>query len=250
MNTNHTLPPPKPVTEVWRPELVRLPNLTWARRTFRFFIRLIAKFLTWLLLRVEIRGMENFPRRGPALIVTNHLGDADSVVLLSSLPNIAADALGKIELYDLPVIGKIMDFYGIIWLHRGQPDKRAIRAALDGLAKGRIIAIAPEGRESLTGGLEEGTDGAAFLANKANVPIIPIALTSTENANVYGQLRRWRRARVTVTVGEMFRLAGQAKGPGKLREGTHQIMMALANLLPDEYRGAYSSTLPPIPRDD
>jgi 1-acyl-sn-glycerol-3-phosphate acyltransferase len=247
MDAQH-LPPPKPVTEIWRPELVRLPKLTWARRAFRRFARLIAKLLTWSLLRVEVQGMENFPQSGPALVVTNHLGDADTVVVLASIPY-EADALGKIELYDLPVLGKIMDFYGIIWLHRGQPDKRAIRAALDGLANGRVIAIAPEGRESLTGRLEEGTDGAAFLAYRANVPIIPIALTGTENANVYGHLRRLQRPKVTLKVGEMFKLAGQAKGHDKIPEGTRQIMGAIANLLPVEYRGAYTSSVHPKPSD-
>jgi 1-acyl-sn-glycerol-3-phosphate acyltransferase len=241
--------PPKPITDIWRPELVRLPKLTWSRRAFRLFIRLISKLLTWLLLRVEVQGIENFPRSGPAIVVTNHLGDTDSVVLLSSLPYVDAVALGKIELYDVPIIGKILDLYGIIWLHRGQPDKRAIRAALDGLAKGRIIVIAPEGRYSLTGSLEEGTDGAAFLAYKANVPIVAMALTGTENANVYGHLRGLRRPRVTLKVGERFKLSGQAKGHEKIREGTRQIMEAIASLLPVEYRGPYSSSIPPKPSD-
>jgi 1-acyl-sn-glycerol-3-phosphate acyltransferase len=238
--------PPKPITDIWRPELVRLPELTWARRAFRLLIRLIATLFARLLLRVKVQGMENLPQRGPALLVTNHLGDADSVVLLSSLP-LDADALGKIELYDVPILGRALDLYGIIWLHRGQPDKRAIRAALEGLANGRIILIAPEGRYSLTGRLEEGTDGAAFLAYKANVPVIPIALTGTENANIYGHLRRLRRPQVTLKVGKMFKLSEQVRGHEKMREGTRQIMGAIAGLLPEEYRGAYSSSIPPKP---
>ena len=122
----------------------------------------------------------------------------------------ALDTLGKIELYDFPLLGKLMDWYGIIWLHRGQPDRRAIRAALDGLAEGRIIVIAPEGRYSLTGELEEATDGAAFLALKANVPVVPVALIGTENVNVYGHLHRLRRPRVKLRVGQPFILAEQA----------------------------------------
>src|SRR6266508_3150013 len=109
MNSNHTLPPPKPITDVWRPELVRLPKFTWARRAFRLFIRLVSKLLTWLFLRVEVQGVENFPQSGPALVVINHLGDADTVVLLSSLPYTDAIALGKIELYDLPIVGRVLD---------------------------------------------------------------------------------------------------------------------------------------------
>jgi 1-acyl-sn-glycerol-3-phosphate acyltransferase len=232
-------PPPKPVTNLWRPELVCLPKLTRARRAFRSFARGLLKFVSWLLLRVEVCGMENFLKHGPLLVVINHLGDADTAALIASMP-VAPDALGKIELYDFPILGRLIDFYGVIWLHRGQADKRAIRAALDGFAEGRIIIIAPEGRYTLTGSLEEGSGGAAFLAYKADVPILPIVFTGTENANVYGHMRRLKRARVTVTVGKAFKLVRPASGRSEaLHEGTRQIMEALASLLPDGYRGAY-----------
>jgi 1-acyl-sn-glycerol-3-phosphate acyltransferase len=149
------------------------------------------------------------------------------------------DALGKIELYDFPILGKLMDWYGMIWLHRGRADRRAIKAALDGFAEGRIILIAPEGRYSLIGGLEEGQHGAAFLALKADVPIIPVVMTGTENAHVYGHLKRLRRAPVTLRIGKAFRLSQQADRREMMREGTDQIMEALADLLPEAYRGSY-----------
>jgi len=149
------------------------------------------------------------------------------------------DALGKIELFDLPILGRLMEWYGIIWLHRGRPDRRAMRAALDGLAEGRFLVIAPEGRYSLIGGLEEGGQGAAFLAYKADVPIVPVAVIGTENEHVYRHLKRLRRARVTFRVGKAFRLRQQADRREMMREGTRQIMESLANLLPESYRGAY-----------
>ena len=57
---------------------------------------------------------------------------ADAVVRFSHAMIASADAIGKIELYDLPVLGKLLDLYGLIWLHRGQADIRAVRAALAG----------------------------------------------------------------------------------------------------------------------
>ena len=148
-----TTTPPKPVSEVWRPELVRLPEMTRARRAFRSFAHGLMKLVARICLNVTTEGMENFPTRGPVLVVINHLGDADTPALISTLP-VTPDALGKIDVYDLPILGKLMDWYGVIWLHRGRSDIRAIRAALDGFAEGRIIVIAPEGRYSLTGALE------------------------------------------------------------------------------------------------
>lgn len=231
-------PPPKPVSEVWRPELTRLPRLHWARRWFRGF----ARGLCWLVIKGctqrTVEGLENFPRKGPALVVINHLGDTDAPLLVSSVP-VSLDALGKIELYDYPVLGKLMDWYGVIWLHRGQADRRAIRAALDGFAEGRFIVIAPEGRYSLIGGLEEGNQGAAYLAYKADVPIVPVVVIGTENVQVYGHLKRLRRVPVTFRVGKSFRLSQQADRHATLREGTRQIMESLANLLPVSYRGAF-----------
>lgn len=232
--------PPKPVTDVWRPELVRLPKMTFARRAFRIFGHGLIKLLAKICLNVTVDGIENFPQKGPLLVVINHIGDSDVPALISVLPS-PPDALGKIELYDLPILGKLIDWYGVIWLHRGRSDIRALRAALDGFAEDRIIVIAPEGRYSVTGALEEGSGGAAFLAYKSGAPILPIAITGTENDNVYGHLKRLRRAQVHVKVGKQFGLTGQESARQEaVAQGTKQIMAALASLLPEKYRGEYS----------
>ena len=232
--------PPKPISQIWRPDLVRLPALTRARRAFRSFAHGLIKLVAKMCVNVTSEGMENFPAHGPLLVVINHLGDADTPALISTLP-VTPDALAGIELYNLPILGKLMDCYGIIWLHRGRSDTRALRAALDGLAEGRIILIAPEGRYSLTGALEQGTGGAAFLAYRSGAPILPVAITGTENENVYGHIKKFRRAGVHIKAGKILKLPGQAESRQAAVElGTRQIMQALADLLPEKYHGAYS----------
>lgn len=235
---NQPSSPPKPISDVWKPELVALPRLTGARRLFRQCTHFVTRLLILTLTRPTVTGLENFPKKGPALVVINHLGDAD-VVLVGAYTPIMFDGMGKIELRDHWFAGPIMRAYGIIWVHRGRPDRKAIRAALDGLAEGRIVGLAPEGRQSVTGGLEEGNEGAAFLALKSGVPIVPIAMTGTENENIYGRFKRFRRARVTLNVGKPFFLREQADRQQMLRDGTRQIMEALAELLPESYRGNY-----------
>jgi len=239
MQTRPSSPEPKPVTEWWRPDLVALPELTITRRMFRIFARRLAKLITLVMLNPTVSGMENFPKRGPALIVINHLGDADAVLLAASIPT-TVDGMGKIELYEHWFVGPLFRAYGVIWVHRGRPDRKAIRAALEGLSQGRLVAIAPEGRESLEGGLEEGTGGAAFLAMKSGVSIVPVGMTGTENSNVYNG-KWWKRAKVTLTVGKPFHLKEHADRQLMLRGGTRQIMESLAELLPEAYRGKYKA---------
>ena len=229
---------PKPVTEWWRPDLVALPRLTLARRIFRVLIRGLAKLLLLVTTRTTITGLENFPKKGPALIVINHLGDADAVLMAASAPAMI-EGMGKIELYEHWFVGPLFRAYGVIWVHRGRPDRKAIRAALDGLAEGRMIALAPEGRQEVAGGLEEGTEGAAFLAMKSGAVIVPVAMTGTENENIYGHIKRWKRARVMLSVGKPFFIREQADRPKMMRDGTRQIMESLASLLPESYRGIY-----------
>lgn len=235
---NRPSSPPKPITEIWKPELVALPRLTLARRIFRQLMRLLMKFLIFTLTRPTVTGLENFPKKGPALVVINHLGDADAVLVGAYTP-VMFDGLGKIELNEHWLAGPLLRAYGIIWVHRGRPDRKAIRAALDGLAEGRIVGIAPEGRQTLTGGLEDGNEGAAFLVLKSGAPIVPVAMTGTENGNIFGHVKQFRRAPVTLAVGKPFFLQEQADRQEMMREGTRQIMQSLADLLPESYRGNY-----------
>jgi len=232
---------PKPESSVYRPELVRLPNLTVKRRFVRRILHGLVRLVVKLVIKLDVRGREYFPNHGPLLVVSNHLGDADVVVGIA-LSLVPIEILGKIELYDFPIAGWLMESYGTIWLHRGKPDRRAIRVALQGLAEGRIIAIAPEGRESVTGSLEEGTRGAAYLALKADVPILPVAITGTENWRVYGNIKRFRRTAVSVSVGAPFQIQKIGNRQQTLEQGTDELMKAIAKLLPPEYQGVYQKT--------
>lgn len=102
-----------------------------------------------------------------------------------------------------------------------------------------MVMIAPEGRQSVTGGLEEGTDGAAFLAMKSGAQIVPVAITGTDNPSIF-ERKWWRRAPVTLSVGKPFFLREQADRQAMMREGTRQIMESLAVLLPESHRGVYA----------
>jgi 1-acyl-sn-glycerol-3-phosphate acyltransferase len=234
--------PPKPHTRYHNPELTRLPNHSLAQRIFRWLVHFVVLVLDKLLLSTQLVGMENFPRQGPAFVVMNHLGDAEAVLVAAHLP-LSVDAFTAIDLYyEHTFLGRIMDAYGVIWIHRGTPDRHALRMGLQGIAEGRIIVIAPEGRESVTGSLEEGTSGAAFLALRTGVPLIPVTFTGTSNKVIYPNLHRLRRSPVSMTVGPPFNLQVTGTGKDALESATLEIMRALACQLPEELRGVYKSS--------
>jgi 1-acyl-sn-glycerol-3-phosphate acyltransferase len=107
------------------------------------------------------------------------------------------------------------------------------------LKAGGVLGLAPEGTRSHTGQLQEGKTGAAYLADRAGVPIVPVALAGTEN--VWRNLKRLRRTPVACTIGQPFRLPsdGRAKGE-QLKHLTDEVMCRIAALLPPQYHGAYA----------
>jgi 1-acyl-sn-glycerol-3-phosphate acyltransferase len=237
----------KPVSEVWRPDLTRLPVLTRGRRLFRRFFQFFCRVVVFVCTKMTILGLENYPPRGPALVVINHLGDPDAILVMAALPDFP-EVIVKIELRDIPVLRLVADMLGVIWVHRGQPDRRAISAALEAFRQGRRMIIAPEGRESVSGALEAGTQGAAFLALRAGVPVVPVTITGSEFRLVENNLKKLRRVPVALRVGKPFvlpqpalsRLEGKAQARDALQEGTRLIMEALAHQLPPAYRGVYA----------
>jgi 1-acyl-sn-glycerol-3-phosphate acyltransferase len=125
-------------------------------------------------------------------------------------------------------------------VRRGESDRRALREALDVLASGRPLGVAPEGTRSRTGGLIEGKTGATFLALKAEVPILPVGLAGSDQ--VFPNLRRLRRYTVEARIGAAFMLPPQGEGPRKehISYCTELIMARLASLLPESNRGVYA----------
>ena len=230
--------PKKPVAEIVRPEITKLPELSSSRRLARWLITGLARMMVWLFTNTEVTGINNLPKHGPLLIVTNHLGDADLVLGVAKIPRVA-EVFAKSELRDYPLLGLLFRAYGVIWVHRGQPDRRALRVAMQGLNEGRTIGIAPEGRESLTGGLELGTSGAAYLANKTDVLILPVTFTGTENQHIYPNMKRLRRTPVIITIGKTFKVEPHQDWRIAVENGTQTIMLTIAKQLPPESRGVY-----------
>lgn len=204
-------------------------------------IRAIANVLINLIIRREYVGIENIPARPPYILVINHLSIFDTPVLLTLCPHtVRAFAASKHKRN--PVYAPLLAIMGSIWVRRGEVDREALRQALGVLKRGEVLGMAPEGtRARGVYALQEGKTGAAYLATRADVPIVPVGLTGTEQ--IKHNLPRLRRTRVRAVVGTPFRLpeSGRVRGE-KLHEYTDLVMAHIAELLPEEYRGVYASS--------
>jgi 1-acyl-sn-glycerol-3-phosphate acyltransferase len=202
----------------------------------------IIRFIINLIARVNIQGIENLPTEGRFVIATNHLGRLDVAMLFYALEGdfilIIAEKYEHHWLFGL--IGNAMNG---IWMDRFNADVGAIRKVLTRMKAGGILVIAPEGTRSKTEAMAEGKPGGAYLTMKAGVPIVPIALTGTEDRLIVDRLKHFKKSEIKIIVGPAFNLP-PIKGRDRdsaLKEYTDEIMCRIGALLPEKYRGVYAN---------
>lgn len=202
------------------------------------FYRALARVTLRALTSVTVTGLENVPVTGGVLLTMNHIGDADSVLVVAHAPRSVA-IIGKSEILGWPVLGWMARAYGMIPVRRGEPDRVTLQKGIDVLRAGEALLIAPEGRESPSGTLERAKEGPAFMALQAHVPIVPIAITGTRWPQILPEWQRRHRPRLTLTFGPAFTLPTGLKR----RAAADLMMQNIATLLPSEYRGVYADRL-------
>lgn len=196
--------------------------------------RLIARLLVYSVARVHVEGGTFLTHPAPFILATNHLTSWDPALILAIWPPparltvLAAEKWRKV----LPILF-IFNAMGAIWVKRGEVDRQALRACVDVLKHGGAMGMSPEGTRSRTGGLQKGRSGVAYLAMKAEVPVIPIALWGVEE--IGHNRRRLRRTDVYVRIG-----APMMMDPAlSLDQNTEHLMRTIAAMLPAQYRGIY-----------
>lgn len=204
-------------------------------------LRSIVRFIMKLITDIEVHGIETLPA-GNVIVAANHLGRLDTAVLLCIIDR--EDLIMPVaEKYkDHPLYGAIGRAANAIWLNRFEADYSALRQILERMKQGGMLVIAPEGTRSKTEALQEGKMGVAFLAGKSGYPVLPVALTGTEDRGIVRNLKRFRRSKITVTAGEIMTIELPA-GKGReqsMRAATDEIMCRIASILPESYRGVYA----------
>jgi 1-acyl-sn-glycerol-3-phosphate acyltransferase len=205
-------------------------------------IRFLNRVFLRMVIRLEVIGEEKAPESGAFIAAANHLGVLDPLLVYYLLDR--EDIIIMVAEYHSNYAFRrwLVRTVGAIFVDRYKADYAVLREVLERLKNGEVLVIAPEGTRSKSGGLQPGQAGAAYLGAKTGFPILPVAVFGTEDRQIFANLKRLRRTRVTVRAGDLFTLQPLPRENREniIQEYTDEIMCRIAALLPEEYRGVYS----------
>ncbi|WP_260458675.1 lysophospholipid acyltransferase family protein [Actinotalea ferrariae] len=200
--------------------------------------------------RPWVRGLENVPQDGPAILASNHLAVIDSFVLPLVLSR-KIRFIGKAEYFSgTGLKGRLKAGFfrgvGTIPVDRGggKASEAALRTGLQVLESGNLFGIYPEGTRSPDGRLYRGKTGVARLALESGAPVIPVAMIGTDVAQPIGRVIP-KPMRIGIVIGEPLdfsRYKGMENDRFILRSVTDEIMYALMSLSGQEYVDIYAAT--------
>ena len=155
----------------------------------------LARIATTLLFDYRATGIENIPRKGGVLLVSNHQSFLDPVLLGVWVPR-AVNFIAKIELFKSRAFGWFLRNMHVFSVRRGEGDVGAVKEAIKRLHEGRILMMFPEGTRTEDGKIRPIQPGIGMLVRRADVAVVP--------AVIHGAYEAWPKGR------KIFR-------PGKIR---------------------------------
>ena len=208
----------------------------------RKFLRGLIRFIFHLIASIEVYNVENVPDQGAFVIATNHIGIIDIAMFHYQFDRFdmfipVAEKWEKIGWINF--LGRHLNF---LFVDRFNPDLKALRKMIGLMETGNSLVIAPEGTRSRTGALIEGKPGVAYLAARSGFPVVPVAITGTEDMVIWENVKRFRKSKVTLTGGIPFTLPHipRENRDEALQRYTDEIMCQIAAILPERYRGVYA----------
>jgi 1-acyl-sn-glycerol-3-phosphate acyltransferase len=149
--------------------------------------------------RVEIRGREHIPPSGPYVIAPVHRSNIDTL-LAGCLTHRRVRFMGKDSLWKHRWSAALLSSLGGFPVHRGTPDREALRTCEEALREGEPVVLFPEGTRRSGSTVQPLFEGASFVAARAGVPIVPVGIGGSEWAMPKGK-RRVLPVKVVMVVG-------------------------------------------------
>jgi 1-acyl-sn-glycerol-3-phosphate acyltransferase len=213
------------------------------RRLVRGVLKAGIDIVSTILTRWEIKGSENIPAQGPLLVVGNHFHFLDSVAPIRST-RWPIEFIGDFVMPNAPPIMRVFpNAWQTLKIQQGTPNFEALRASQAILSQKGVLVIYPEGHVH-SGLLKAALPGAAYMALRTGVPILPMGTISDNDFKLFKTLsNQKRRLRIFTQIGEVFGplTSDNPERPSRaeIKSAGHLIMTKIAGLLPREYRGEF-----------
>lgn len=213
-------------------------------------LRLMPRFLAFLArlffratTRITVEGAENLPQEGALIVTPNHLSNADPPLIAGWV----APALGRLprflakEQLFVPVVGHFLRWQGAIPVKSGGRDPDTYRVIKKLLDQGEALIIFPEGTRNPEGVIGRALPGAALLATRTGVPILPVGISGTDRFLVRGSPLPKIGARVTVRIGRPYTLVLNPDLPRReaLAAADAELLGRIAALVDERHRGSH-----------
>ena len=203
-----------------------------------FIVNSVLRTLFRLLCRLDVAELKGLPRSGPALLVMNHINFLEAPLVAAFIASPKLAALSKKENLSNPFYGYFAGLWNAIPIDRGGVDTESFKRCLAWIADDGILGLAPEGTRSGNGVLRQGKAGVAVLAQRAGVPIWPVAHFGTED--FWKNLKTFKRCPISFRVGQPYMIKSEISMSKTVRqEVADEIMVSIASLMPERYRGPY-----------
>ncbi len=193
------------------------------------FFQILCKCLFKLTGGIEVTGQNRVPQKGPFVLVANHQSLIDPLVLMACIPR-KIIFLAAAYVFEIPLIGSVVRAGGALPVNSPKGDSKSIKQSLSHLSKGGVIGVFPEGGVSLDGQLTPFLPGWAYLALKAGVPAIPVAISGTQHVLPVGKYIP-RCGRIRINIGEPFPQRNKSKISRKDMEESNEKMAKTISLL-------------------
>lgn len=184
--------------------------------------------LTRAFQRVSVHHSERLPTGGAYILAPSHRSSAD-FLFVGCLTGRPLRFMIKEEIWKHPRLGDFVMWFGAFPVSRGKPDRAALRMSSDALEAGDALVIFPEGTRCVGPEIMELHEGAAFLALRAKVPIVPVGIGGSSGVFVKGKKAPRLFRKIHVVVGEPI-FPDEGDGPvrrSRITETTNKLRESL-----------------------
>jgi 1-acyl-sn-glycerol-3-phosphate acyltransferase len=164
-----------------------------------WFARWVVEIACRLLWRVQLRGLEHVPASGPFVLAPVHRSNVDTLIC-GCVVRRRIRFMGKDTLWKYGWSGRLFSSLGAFPVHRGTPDREALRTCEEALRAGEPVVLFPEGTRQSGPAVQPLFEGAVFVAARAGVPIVPVGIGGSEWAMPKGS-KGIRPVKIVVVVG-------------------------------------------------